>query len=182
MSDVISQATGMMLFKQRLPAVTALKNQPDGMATNRITLERDFMKQLFFTAAAILITITGFAPVESYARDQVLTVRFAPPAPRHEPMPVARRGFEWAPGFWNWNGRRHVWTKGHWERARTGYALHAPSWERSDGNWRMNQGGWQKISRDRDNNRSRNRDRDRDRDRDGVPNRADNHPNNSMRR
>jgi len=40
-------------------------------------------------------------------------VRIAPPAPRYEAVPVVRPGWEWAPGYWNWSGRRYVWVKGH---------------------------------------------------------------------
>jgi hypothetical protein len=124
------------------------------------------MKQIFFTVAALLLASVAFTPVESYADDHVRAVRVAPPAPRHESIPAARRGFAWAPGFWNWNGRRHVWTKGHWERVRAGYAFHAPAWERADNGWRLNRGGWSRG----------------DRDHDGVPNRIDGHPHNPMRR
>jgi hypothetical protein len=124
------------------------------------------MKKIISTAAAVLIAASVFTPVQSFARDHVLAVRIAPPAARHEFAPPARRGYEWAPGFWNWNGRKHVWTQGHWERARAGYAYHRAAWEQSNGTWRLNRGGWMKG----------------DRDHDGVPNRADDHPNNPMRR
>jgi hypothetical protein len=126
------------------------------------------MKLIICSAAALLIASTVLVPVESFAQDHVRAVRIAPPQPRHESVPTARHGYEWAPGFWNWNGRKYVWTKGHWERARTGYAFHAPQWEQVNGGWRLNRGGWVH--------------RERDRDHDGIPNRADNHPNNSMRR
>jgi hypothetical protein len=124
------------------------------------------MKKLISTAAAILMAAAVFTPVQSFAHDRELTVRIAPPAARHEFVPLARRGYEWSPGFWNWNGRKHVWTKGHWERARSGYAFHAAAWEQADGAWRLNRGGWMK----------------RDRDHDGTPDRADHHPDNRMRR
>jgi hypothetical protein len=84
---------------------------------------------------------------------------------RHETAPRARRGYEWAPGSWNWNGHNYAWSRGHWERARNGYVFEARTWERADGGWRHNRGGWVKH----------------DRDHDGVPNRADAHPDNPMR-
>ena len=124
------------------------------------------MKKIICTAAAVLIATTIFTPVQSFAHDHVLAIRIAPPAPRHEFIPAARHGYEWAPGFWNWNGRKHVWTKGHWERARAGYAFHPVAWEQANGSWRLNRGGWIKG----------------DRDHDGVPDRVDGHPNNPMRR
>jgi hypothetical protein len=126
------------------------------------------MKRIILAVAAILIGSSALAPVESFARDHVLAVRVAPPAPRQEIVPQARRGYEWAPGFWNWNGHRYAWTRGHWERARAGYVYHATTWEQADGGWRQSRGGWARGGRDRDH--------------DGVPNRMDDHPNNPMRR
>jgi hypothetical protein len=126
----------------------------------------DHMKKIICTAAALLIASTIFTPVQSFAREHDLAVRIAPPALRHEAVPAARHGYEWAPGYWNWNGRKYTWMRGHWERAHAGYAFRATTWEQADGGWRMNRGGWIKH----------------DRDHDGVPDRADGHPNNPMRR
>jgi hypothetical protein len=124
-------------------------------------------QDLLFTTAAILIA-SAAVPVESFASDHVLAVRIAPPAPRHQVVPAARHGYEWAPGFWNWNGRKFVWTNGHWERSRRGQAFQPAKWEQDGGTWRLNRGEWVRA--------------DRDRDHDGVPNRNDNHPDNPMRR
>ncbi len=41
-----------------------------------------------------------------------------PPAARVEVVPAPRPGFIWAPGYWRWEGRRHVWAEGHWIKAR----------------------------------------------------------------
>ena len=122
------------------------------------------MKTMICSAAAILIATTIFTPIQSFAGDHMLAVRVAPPAPRHEAVPAARRGHEWAPGFWNWNGRNYAWTRGHWERARPGHAFRAARWEQADGGWRLNRGGWAAAGRD------------------GIPNRMDGHPSNPMRR
>lgn len=131
------------------------------------------MKRLLCTAAAILIGSAAFVPVQAIAaRDNVIVVRTAPPQPRHESVPVARRGYEWAPGYWNWNGRKHVWTKGHWERVRAGYAYQRPEWQRGKNGWTLHRGGWQRGERAQVRN---------DRDRDGVPNRYDQRPNNPNR-
>jgi hypothetical protein len=129
-------------------------------------------KTILAAVAALLIGSAAFAPVQAFARDSVVVVRTAPPAPRHESVPQARRGYEWVPGYWNWNGRRHVWTRGHWERARRGYVYHQPEWRQDGNSWRMNRGGWQRG--ERADGRS-------DRDRDGVPNRYDARPNNPNR-
>jgi hypothetical protein len=131
------------------------------------------MKRILFTAAAVIaLSAATFAPVEAMARDTVVVVRTAPPAPRHEVVPAARRGYEWAPGYWNWNGHRHVWVKGHWERARAGYVFHRPEWVQDEHGYRLNRGGWEHgelaVRHDRDH--------------DGVPNRFDSRPDNPNRR
>jgi hypothetical protein len=124
------------------------------------------MKRILCAAAAALISTAAFVPAQAFAKgDSVIVVRTAPPAPRHEAVPHARRGYEWAPGYWNWNGHRYTWVKGHWERARKGYAFHRPEWRQGDNGWELDRGGWRRG----------------DRDGDGVPNRFDNRPNNPNR-
>jgi hypothetical protein len=89
-----------------------------------------------------LIGTASFAPVQAFARDRVVIVRDAPPPPRNEAMPHARRGYEWAPGYWNWNGRRYVWVRGHRVRAH-GKAHWVPHrWVEDGGRWRLENGHW----------------------------------------
>lgn len=68
--------------------------------------------------------------------------RAGPPAPRHEPPPVARRGYVWAPGSWRAAGPRYVWQAGHWERARPGYRYVPDRWVQTRNGWVMRAGGW----------------------------------------
>ncbi len=89
----------------------------------------------------------------------------APPEPRHERIPAARKGYIWSPGYWNARGNRHVWQAGHWERSRAGYHRVHPTWVQRDNRWQLERGRW---------NRG-------DRDRDGVPNAYDRAPNNPSR-
>lgn len=121
------------------------------------------MKRILCTAAAVLLSTAAFLPLQASA--DVLVVRTAPPPPRHEVVPQARHGYEWAPGYWNWTGHRYAWKAGHWERARRGYTYARPEWRQGDHGWELNRGGW----------------RHGDRDGDGVPNRFDDHPNNPNR-
>lgn len=117
-----------------------------------------------------LATLMGTtAPAQAQPRTTVIVqsgtpgyVIPAPPPPRREAMPRARRGQVWVPGYWDWRGNRHVWMKGHFEKSRPGYRNRAPQWEQRDGRWEMNRGGW-------------------DRDGDGVPNRRDSQPDNPRR-
>ena len=147
------------------------------------------MKRILLTAAAVLISTAAFTPVQAQAqnRTEIIVVQKAPPAMRSERIPAARRGFEWVPGYWDWNGRRYTWVAGHHERVRAGYVYARPEWRRDRNGWVMQRGGWQPGDRvNGGNGRDRDRDGvpnryDRDRDNDGVPNRVDARPNNATR-
>jgi hypothetical protein len=81
-------------------------------------------------------------PVASDAKVYVIEV--APPAPRVEVVPAARVGYVWAPGYWNWNGHKHVWVDGKYVHERKGYHWEAHSWEQRDGHWHFHEGGWRR--------------------------------------
>jgi hypothetical protein len=80
-------------------------------------------------------------PLASDARVFV-DIDVAPPAPRVEVVPAARAGWVWAPGYWNWQGRRHVWVTGHWIREHRGYRYVPQTWVQRDGRWHFETGGW----------------------------------------
>ncbi len=125
--------------------------------------------------AGLLASTFGSIAVPAAA---AVYVQVAPPAPRAEVVPAPRRGYAWAPGYWDWRGHRHVWIAGHWVRERKGYAYLEPRWVERDGRWHMERRGWARHDRDHDGVPNRV---DRDRDGDGVPNRLDRHPNNPKR-
>ncbi|MDN4056109.1 hypothetical protein QPK32_23885 [Massilia sp. YIM B02763] len=111
-----------------------------------------------FALAALIAVGAVAAPLPALAHADVsLFVSTAPPAPLYEVVPAPRRGYVWAPGHWEWNGRRHVWSRGVWVVERPGYAYSAPVWYRSNGGWAMRPAAWTPYGRDRD--------------RDGVPDR-----------
>ena len=112
-------------------------------------------------AITVLIAASATISVSAVAATYI-DVRVAPPPPRYEVVPAARPGYVWAPGYWDWTGRRHVWVNGHWERARHGYVYHEPRWVQDGDRWRLHRGAW-------------------DRDHDGVPDRVDAHPDNPRR-
>ena len=114
-------------------------------------------------AAGLAATLSVLsAPAAQAQVRAVINVGQPPPPLRAEVVPAPRRGYVWAPGFWDWDGHRHEWRGGHWERARPGYAYRQPEWRQNGGRWEMRRGGW-------------------DRDGDGVPNRRDRRPNNPYR-
>ncbi|MDN4035951.1 YXWGXW repeat-containing protein [Massilia sp. YIM B02443] len=132
------------------------------------------MKAILTATAAALIATASFAPAQAqphHPRADVIIIKKAPPAPRHEAVPKARRGYDWVPGYWNWNGRRHEWVAGHWEKLRPGYVYQRANWRHDRDGWHLERGGW----------RAERHAALRDRDRDGVPNRYDSRPNNPYR-
>jgi hypothetical protein len=121
----------------------------------------------YILASSLMSALTLAAAPAAYAQIHgVITVREAPPPLRAEVVPAPRRGYAWTPGYWNWQGRHHVWHSGTWVRARPGYVYSAPSWAERDGRWEFHQGRWARG----------------DRDGDGVPNGVDRRPNDPTRR
>jgi YXWGXW repeat-containing protein len=121
--------------------------------------------------AALATASIGVMPLPASA-DIGLFIDIAPPAPRYEVVPAPRAGFVWMPGYWDWRGNRHVWTRGHWERERHGYYWHPNRWEQREGRWVLERGRWDR-ERFVENRRFEERRAYGDRDRDGVPNRYD---------
>ncbi len=108
------------------------------------------MKRTLTLAAMMTLGAVAFTPLPSVAQSSFsVVIGNAPPPPRFESLPAARHGYEWAPGYWNWDGQRHVWMAGHWENARDGYRLQRSEWVRDPNGYRLEQGGWQRVS-DRD--------------------------------
>ena len=122
-----------------------------------------FTKKIF-VSALLAAGILGAAatPLPSMAAVEVY-VHTAPPPPREERVPAARHGYVWTPGYWNWQGKKHVWVKGSYVRERRGYTYHPHEWVERDGRWQLQRGRW-------------------DRDGDGIPNDRDRHPDNPNRR
>ncbi|MDB5762988.1 MAG: repeat family protein [Herminiimonas sp.] len=106
------------------------------------------MKRILCAAAAMAISTAALMPAQAMAQVNVgVFIGQAPPPPRYEVVPAPRRGYEWAPGYWDWNGRRHVWRVGHWERIRAGQHYQRPEWQHGKEGWHLNHGGWQQAQR-----------------------------------
>jgi hypothetical protein len=111
-----------------------------------------------FTLAALVALGFATAPLPSFAQADVsVFIGAAPPPPLVERVPPPRHGYVWAPGHWEWNGRRHVWAPGVWIVERPGYAWSAPVWVHGDRGWYMQPGRWAAHGPDRN--------------RDGIPDR-----------
>ena len=110
------------------------------------------MKRTLTIAAMMTLGAAAWTPLPSmaqpgYAHD--LVINSAPPPPRFENVPAPRRGYVWAPGYWNWDGGRHVWLSGHWEPERNGYQYRAHEWVRENGGYRLRDGGWYRVAQAR---------------------------------
>jgi hypothetical protein len=99
-----------------------------------------------FAATAFLAA----APAANAQVHGAIVVRQAPPAPRFEETPPPRRGYQWVPGYWAWQGRHHVWHEGTWVRARPGYAYRHPEWSQRNGSWQYRPGQWERGDVDHD--------------------------------
>jgi len=100
------------------------------------------MKRTLYSALPILAA-TAFLGATPPAFAQVaIDIQVAPPVPRVIVAPPPRRGFVWAPGYWRWNGRRHVWMDGHWMRERPGFHWVPEAWVPHGGHYRFVPGHW----------------------------------------
>ena len=96
-------------------------------------------------ATLTAVTLAGLSacvvePVGGYYAD----VAVAPPPPRIVVTPSVRAGYVWAPGYWRWNGRQHVWVDGRYMRERRGYRWHPAHWEARGGRYHFEQGHWER--------------------------------------
>jgi len=80
--------------------------------------------------------------------DLNIIIGVAPPIPRIEVVPAPRVGYAWAPGYWRWEGQRHVWATGHWIQARPGSQWVPDRWEPRDGRHHYAPGRWETVSKE----------------------------------
>ncbi len=108
------------------------------------------IKTLFAAGFATAALLAAAPSVNAQAPHGAIAIRQAPPPLRVEEMPPPRRGYQWVPGYWGWDGRRHVWHEGNWVRARPGHAYQNPQWHQREGRWYYRPGQWEKGDVDRD--------------------------------
>lgn len=75
---------------------------------------------------------------------QEIVVATPPPAPIEEVRPASPFvGALWIPGFWHWQGMRHVWVAGRWSAPPAGHVWEADRWDhRRDNQWVHRPGHW----------------------------------------
>jgi hypothetical protein len=99
------------------------------------------MRRIARAPCVLLTAVTLFA-VTSPAFAAVLEIEVAPPPARVVEVPSPRAGFVWAPGYYRWDGHRHVWVDGHWLRERHGFHWVPERWEQRHGRYRFEPGHW----------------------------------------
>jgi hypothetical protein len=117
--------------------------RPHGAATTKESV------MLSTTSKLALLAVLGiasagaiYAPTAAAGVSVAVGINVAPPAPQYEVVPPPRAGFVWAPGYWRWDGGRHVWVNGYWVPARPGYVYHQARWEHAHDGWRLHDGYW----------------------------------------
>ena len=91
--------------------------------------------------AASMIGVAAM-PLPSMAEVDI-SLNFGPPAVQYEAVPVAREGYIWSPGYYNYENDKHVWVKGESVPAREGYSYQPNRWEEKDGHWNLNRARWE---------------------------------------
>ena len=89
------------------------------------------------------VTTPVYDPGPQPAAPVVVTT--PPPAPLVEARPVAPfAGAIWIPGYWQWNGYRHVWVAGRWSAPRAGWHWQPHHWRRTPHGWIWVRGHWRR--------------------------------------
>jgi hypothetical protein len=82
------------------------------------------------------------APIMTVAPGE-LEVTQAPPPPQVETRPPPVPGQMWVPGYWQWNGHRHMWNRGHYAAPPQAGMVYEPArWENRHGHWAFIAGRW----------------------------------------
>jgi hypothetical protein len=102
---------------------------------------------VFYEGHWIAPVVTEPAPiVQTPPPPSDYVVQQAPPEPIVEVRPAAPQpSWVWIPGYWHWQGNRHVWVAGHWSPPQAGYAWEAAHWQHFPGaGWRFVPGHWRR--------------------------------------
>jgi len=103
-----------------------------------MNLQRFAFCALTALAATGAMTVAPSAEARTYVD---VNIGVAPPPLRYERV-VERRGYVWVPGYWSWNGHRHVWVAGYSAPERHGYHYYPSRWDRDGRYWRFHNGYW----------------------------------------
>ena len=88
-----------------------------------------------------LLLVAGVYGAPAYAQLNIY-VGIAPPPLQQEMVPVISPGDVWAPGYWGWNGDRHIWVRGRTIHQRIGYRWESDRWDERGGRYYHTAGYW----------------------------------------
>ena len=99
-----------------------------------------------FKSTALSIAGASILAAASIAQARVdvsVVIGTPPPAVVVETAPVIQPGYVYAPGYWGWDGHRHVWIRGRTIVERPGYAWVGDRWVTESGRYRFVPGYWE---------------------------------------
>jgi len=103
------------------------------------------MRNVLLCASIALSPVAMPAVAQVYVTPPSVNIHLPvpPPPPRFEAVPAPRPGYVWAPGYWGWEGQRHVWAPGRHIEARPGHSWVADGWQERDGRHHFAPGRWE---------------------------------------
>ncbi len=90
---------------------------------------------------SLLLAASAFA-APAYAQVSV-NINVGPPALQYEVVPTLQPGYVWAPGYWGWNGDRHIWVRGRSIVQREGYSWAPDRWDQRNSSYYRTAGHWE---------------------------------------
>jgi len=106
------------------------------------TSRRETMKIKQACAVGLVAAALGAGVAAPALAATTVIIGTPPPAVLVEPAGPPRHGQVWVPGYWRWNGNKHVWVKGHYITARHGYRYVPDQWAEVNGRWVYHPGHW----------------------------------------
>jgi hypothetical protein len=90
----------------------------------------------------LLATVLAGAVAIPAIAQVTINIGVSPPPAQYEAVPVLAPTQTWAPGYWAWNGDRHVWVRGRAITARDGYRWAPDSWVQTGNGYSRQPGYW----------------------------------------
>ncbi len=90
----------------------------------------------------ILLAATLVGAAAPALAQVTINIGVAPPPVQYEAVPVLAPTQTWAPGYWAWNGERHVWVRGRAINARDGYRWAPDNWVQTGNGYSRQPGYW----------------------------------------
>jgi hypothetical protein len=90
----------------------------------------------------LLAAVLASAAAAPAIAQVTINIGVSPPPVQQEVIPVLPPTQTWAPGYWAWNGDRHVWVRGRAITKRDGYRWAPDSWVQTGNGYSRQPGYW----------------------------------------